>query len=156
MDVKVLPTRYQHRPVELEQVEAILLTEDNLQEVLDWLNSLYIHDPLGRRREAIIKPDPATGALRILSPFYGGLYRCCPGDYLVHFGGGQARSMSVEDFELTYEPRPSADPSLCSCITPRAHGVDTGTGTMVWAEDCQVCGRKLTPEALASVTVGQA
>ncbi|MEV7013308.1 hypothetical protein [Streptosporangium sp. NPDC051022] len=34
----MIPARYRSRPVEPTQVEALLLTEDNLQEVADWWN----------------------------------------------------------------------------------------------------------------------
>lgn len=137
------PNLYQQRPVEPLKVEVVRFTEDNAEEVVEWMRRC------GAKDVAVVTRDEG---LRIAVPVAVGKMLYGPG-WLLHVGGGEFRGVSDEDFERYWEPAPKpADPSLCSCVTPRVHGVGTGTGGVLWAENCLVCGRKLTPEALASVT----
>lgn len=145
----MIPDRYQSRPSTPEQVEAVLLSEDNLADVVDWLNTFTATRPRLQGRDATIQPDPDSGGRRIMSPFFGGWYGCRPGDYLVHFGSGEARSMSAEDFQVTYEPAPPSDPSMCSCLNGEAYGHAEGDEPMRWDPDCKRCGRTLSAPALA-------
>lgn len=140
------PDLYQQRPVEPLKAEVVRFTEDNAEEVAEWMRRCGASDA------AVVTRDEG---LRIAVPVAVGKMLYGPG-WLLHVGGGEFRGITDLAFRSDWVRVPDGDPSLCSCVTPQAHGVGTGTGGVLWAENCLMCGRKLTPEALASVKAGGA
>ncbi|WP_326828699.1 hypothetical protein OIE13_22475 [Streptosporangium sp. NBC_01810] len=136
-------SRYQTKP---QPLEAALVTEHNFADVHEWMLKLSEHASTLRRLGSI---PSASG---VFLPTWSGVASVPTGAYVVYLGGGRFIWCSAEDFAERFDPAPEpADPSLCSCLNPQGHGLAEGDGPMVWDPDCKVCGRPLTPEALASL-----
>jgi hypothetical protein len=141
---------YQMRPVDPPKAEAVRFTWDTAEEVAEWmrrrLGAPFDYPPIN------ITVETYDEGPRILAPASSGWHSYRPG-WVLHTGGGKFLSLSDEEFSRGWERAPEpADPSLCHCLSPQVYGVADGDGPMVWDKDCKLCGKLLTPEALASVT----
>lgn len=148
MSTRFIPPRYQQKPTPPPQIEAVLLTTENLPAVAEWLNTLgagratFGRGANGHPFTGYVQTDQTGDHLRI--PFWGGWTIFRPGDWLIRHQDG--RITSCDDFAATYEPLPDT-PGVCSCLSPRMSGHAEPDGPMVWDRDCKVCGRDISGRA---------
>ncbi len=148
----VTPELYQRRPEEPQQAEAVRFVEDNAEEVAEWIRQRAWWT--GTTAVAEMKVEIGDDGPRILMPALFGWRAFTPG-WVLYLNGGDFQGVSNTDVERDWERAPDpADPSLCSCVVPRASGAIAEDDLAVWDPDCKGCGKMLTPEALASVTDG--